>query len=43
MYSPSNPLFKQLQWQTFDKIVEEKQASMVFKALNNLTPAYITN
>ena len=42
MYSPSNPLFKQLQWQTFDKIVEEKQASMVFKALNNLTPAYIT-
>ena len=43
MYSPSNPLFKQLQWQTFDKIVEEKQASMVFKALNNLTPAYITD
>ena len=43
MYSPSNPLFKQLQWQTFDQIVEEKQASMVFKALNSLTPAYITN
>ena len=43
MYSPSNPLLKQLQWQTFDEIVEEKQASMVFKALNNLTPAYITN
>ena len=43
MYSSSIPLFKQLQWQTFDKIVEEKQASMVLKALNNLTPAYITN
>ena len=43
MYSPSTPVFKQLQWQTFDKIVKEKQASMVFKALNNLTPAYITN
>ena len=43
MYSPCNPLFKQLQWKTFDKIVEEKQVSIVFKVLNNLTPAYITN
>ena len=31
MYSPCNPLFKQLQWQTFDKIVEEKQAQWYSK------------
>ena len=37
-YSPSSPLFDQLEWETFDKIVQEKQATMVFKALNNLTP-----
>ena len=42
-YSPSSPLFDQLEWETFDKIVQEKQATMVFKALNNLTPDYISN
>ena len=42
-YSPSSPLFVQLEWDTFDKIVQEKQATMVFKALNNLTPDYISN
>ena len=26
-----------------DKIVPQKQAIMLFKALNNLTPTYITN
>ena len=31
-YSPSSPLFDQ-----------EKQATMIFKALNNLTPDYISN
>ena len=42
-YSSSSPLFDQLEWETFDKIVQEKQATMVFKALNNLTPDYISN
>ena len=42
-YFPSSPLFDQLEWETFDKIVQEKQATMVFKALNNLTPDYISN
>ena len=42
-YSQSSPLFDQLEWETFDKIVQEKQATMVFKALNNLTPDYISN
>ena len=42
-YSPSSPLFDQIEWETFDKIVQEKQATMVFKALNNLTPDYISN
>ena len=42
-YSPSSPLFDQLKWKTFDKIVQEKQVIMVFEALNNLTPTYITN
>ena len=42
-YSPSSPLFDQLEWETFDKIVQEKQATIVFKALNNLTPDYISN
>ena len=42
-YSPSSPLFDQLEWETFDKIVQEKQATMVFKALNNLTPDDISN
>ena len=42
-YSPSSPLFDQLKWKTFDKIVQEKQVIMVFEALNNLTPNYITN
>ena len=42
-YSPSGPLFDQLKWETFDKIIQEKQAIMVYKALSNLTPTYITN
>ena len=42
-YSPSSPLLDQLEWETFDKIVQEKQVTMVFKALNNLTPDYISN
>ena len=42
-YSPSSPLFDKLEWETFDKIVQEKQATMVFKALNNLTSDYISN
>ena len=42
-YSPSSPLFDQLERETFDKIVQEKQATMVFKAPNNLTPDYISN
>ena len=41
-YSPSSPLFDQLKWETFDKIVLEKQAIMVFKALNNLGPVSLT-
>ena len=40
-YSPSSPLFDQLEWETFDKIVKEKQATMVFKAL--IIPNYISN
>ena len=36
-YSPSSPLFDQLKWETFDEIVQEKQAKIVFKALNNPT------
>ena len=31
------------EWDTFDKIVQEKQATIVFKALNNLTPDYRSN
>ena len=41
-YSPSSPLFDQPERETFDKIVQEKQTTMVFKALNNHTPDYIS-
>ena len=42
-YSPSGPLFDHLEWETFEEIVQEKQATMIFISLNNLTPDYISN
>ena len=40
-YAPSTPLFSKLNWHTFDKIVNRRQALMVFKALNNQAPTYL--
>lgn len=42
-YAPSAPLFRELNWPTFDKIVDFKHALLVYKSLNNLAPSYMTN
>ena len=34
--APSAPLFSKLNWQTFNQILHQRQATLVFKALNNL-------
>lgn len=41
--TPSAEMFTQLDWPTFEQIVHEKQATMVFKSLNNLAPSYMKN
>ena len=41
-YAPSAPLFTQLNWQTFEDITHYRKALMVFKALNNQSPTYLT-
>lgn len=42
-YTPSEQMFTQLNWPTFEQIVHEKQATLVFKSINNLAPEYMTN
>ena len=39
--APSAPLFSKLNWQTFNQILHQRQATLVFKALNNLAPRYM--
>merc|ERR1712030_201650 len=41
--APSLPLFLQLGWLPFHERVKFLRALTVYKALNNLTPTYITN
>ena len=42
-YAPSAPLFTQLNWQTSEDITHYRKALMVFKALNNQSPTYLTH
>ena len=37
----SEPLFKQLRWNSLMRNIEFHKCVLIFKALNNLTPAYI--
>ena len=39
--APSAPLLSKLKWQTFNQILHQRQATLVFKALNNLAPRYM--
>ena len=41
--SPSEPLFKQLKWMKFHDRVDYKKMILVYKALNGLSPAYISD
>ena len=41
--APSAPLFSKLNWQTFNQILHQRQATLVFKALNNLAQDIWTN
>ena len=40
---PSTELFKILRWLPIDKNVQFRQASLVYKALNDMTPSYMTD
>ena len=41
--TPSNELFKQLGWMRFDERVNFRKAVMMYKALHNLAPTYISS
>ena len=41
--TPSDEMFKELQWQTFPENVQYQQALLVYKSLNNLAPPYMKN
>ena len=41
--TPSNELFKQLGWMRFDERVNFHKAVMMYKALHNLSPTYISS
>ena len=40
---PSTELFKILKWLPIDKNVRFRQATLVYKALNDMTPSYMTD
>ena len=40
---PSIELFKILKWLPFDKNVQFRQGTLVYKALNDMTPNYMTD
>ena len=40
---PSIELFKILKWLPIDKNVQFRQATLVYKALNNMTPSYMAD
>ena len=42
-FTQKNIVYSTVQYSPVQCIVQEKQATMVFKALNNLTPDYIYN
>lgn len=39
--TPSKEMFNSLNWLTFTQIVHQKQATLVYKSLNNLAPSYM--
>ncbi len=41
-YAHSAPLFSQLNWQTFDQLIQNRQALLVHKSLHNQAPSYMT-
>ena len=41
--TPSAEMFKELNWLPFDKRVKYQKCIMMYKALHNQTPTYITN
>ena len=43
MTTSSQVLFQQLGWLRFDERVEYRKAILMYKSLNNLAPAYLTN
>ena len=43
IHTPSNERFKQLGWMRFDERVNFRKAVMMYKALHNLAPTYISS
>ena len=41
--TPSSELFQQLGWMRFDEMVKYKKCILMYKSLNNLAPAYMSN
>ena len=41
--TPSRLMFSHLDWLRFDKLVHLKQATLMYKSLNNLAPGYMSH